>query len=271
MVQAGEASGALPEVLDRLIYVIDHEHRVRTDIRAALSYPMLVLGCLAVAFVVLLGWVVPKFVNVFKNAQLELPLPTRVCMALSELLVARWYIVVLAVVAVGGGLWAALRTEQGKYTRDTALLALPIVGPVLLKSAISRFASILSILQATGVAILDSMSVLSGTIGNVAIGRQLSMIQARLEEGRGIAAPLRAAKYFPPLLVNMVAIGEETGNLEEMLREVSKHYDAEVEYATKRMSDAVGPVLIVTLAAVVGFFALAIYMPMWDLTKLAGQ
>jgi type IV pilus assembly protein PilC len=271
MVRAGETSGALPEVLDRLIYVIDHENRVKSDIRAALSYPLLVLGCLVVAFGVLLGWVVPKFVSVFENADLILPLPTRICLALSHFLVNHGLVFVVMLVGITALSWAALRTERGRLARDTALLNTPLIGPVLLKAAISRFASIFAILQATGVAILDAMSILSGTIGNAAVGRQLATIQTRLQEGRGIAAPLRSARYFPPLLINMVAIGEETGNLDEMLREVAKHYDTEVEYATKRMSDAIGPILIVSLAAVVGFFALAIYLPMWDLMKIAGQ
>ena len=113
------------------------------------------------------------------------------------------------------------------------------------------------------------MRILSGTMGNAAISRQLTDIQVLLQEGHGIATPLRSAKYFTPMLVNMVAIGEETGKLDEMLRAVSVHYDAEIEYETKRLSSAIGPVLIIALAILVGFFALAIYMPMWDLAKIA--
>ena len=143
------------------------------------------------------------------------------------------------------------------------------MGPLLLKSALSRFSSIFSILQASGVGILDSIKILSGTIGNAAISRELEGLQQQLEQGRGVARPLMAARFFTPMLVNMVAVGEEAGNLDEMLREVSLHYDSEVEYATRRLTTAMGPVLIVAMAALVGFFALAVYMPMWDLAKLA--
>ncbi len=268
MVYAGETSGALPAVLDRLIYVTEHEYKVKQDIRAALNYPMIVVGCLVTAFVVLLRFVVPKFAIVFSRTNLTLPLPTRICIRLSAALDVSWVWMLGGLAVAILVLGALMRTRRGRYCRDYLMLRIPLVGPVLVKAANSRFASIFAILQETGVAILESMNILAGTIGNEAIAREVHTIQGLLEEGHGIARPLNASRYFTPMLLNMVSIGEEAGTLDEMLREVSKHYDAEVEYATKRMSDAIGPILIVTLAAVVGFFALAIYMPMWDLTKM---
>ncbi|HSM90252.1 MAG TPA: type II secretion system F family protein, partial [Desulfobacterales bacterium] len=128
-----------------------------------------------------------------------------------------------------------------------------------------------SILQSSGVDILDAMDILSGTIGNEAISRQLRGMKDRLKEGRGISGPLRQAKYFTPMVVNMVAVGEESGNLDVLLRDVATHYDTEVEYSTKKLSDAIAPVLTICLAAVVGFFALAIFLPMWDLTLMANK
>jgi len=140
---------------------------------------------------------------------------------------------------------------------------------LFVKSAISRFASIFSILQASGVDILQIMDILSETIGNAAISRELDGIRNRLAEGHGIAGPLSSAKYFTPMLINMVAIGEESGNLEELMQDVAGHYDTEVEYAMKKLSEAIGPILTIGLAAVVGFFAMAIFLPMWDLTLMA--
>ena len=165
MIRAGEASGALPEVLERLIYIIEHEHKVRSDIKSALTYPTIVVVFLFTAFLVLITQVIPKFVNIFKNAGLTLPL----------------------------------------------------LGPLFRKSAVSRFASIFSILQSSGVDVLDSMDILAGTIGNAAVARELEGIKDSLAEGRGIAGPLGQAKYFTPMLINMVAIGEESGKLESML------------------------------------------------------
>lgn len=268
MVQAGESSGALAEVLDRLIYIIDHEQKVRSDIKAALQYPLIVLTFLGIAFFVLLTFVIPKFVTIFVNAGLTLPLPTKICMILYQFLSAYWSLIIGAVIVGAVALRYYFRTAPGRYLRDTYVLRLPMIGPLYLKAAMSRFASIFAILQSSGVGVLDSMKILSKTIGNTAISREFDLINERLEEGRGIAAPLRSAKYFTPIVTNMIAIGEETGNLDEMLNEVSEHYDVELEYAMKKLSDAIGPVLTVSLAAVVGFFALAIFLPMWDLVGI---
>jgi type IV pilus assembly protein PilC len=269
MLRAGESSGALPEILDRLVYVIEHEHKVKSDITSAMTYPIIVLSFLTVAFFILLVGVIPRFVSVFKKAGLVLPLPTRICIGLYEMITQYWYVFAAVVVFGGIALLLYSRTDQGRFVRDTLLLHLPLAGKLLQKSALSRFASIFSILQASGVDILDAMDILSGTIGNSAIARQLDGIKDRLREGRGISAPLRQTKYFTPMVVNMVAVGEESGNLDILLRDVAGHYDTEVEYATKKLSDALAPILTISLAAVVGFFALAIFLPMWDLTLKA--
>ncbi len=265
MVQAGEASGALPTVLDRLTYIIDHEHKIKADIKAALQYPIIVVVFLAIAFVVLLTFVIPKFVTIFTSAGLNLPLPTKICLFLYQFLANYWHLLIGAVFVAGTGLYFYLRTETGRYVRDQTLLRLPILGDLFVKAAMSRFASIFSILQSSGVSVLEAMRILAITVGNTAISKEFQQIGEQLEEGRGIAAPLEKAAFFTPIVVNMVSIGEESGKLDEMLMEISEHYDMEVEYATKKLSDAIGPLLTVGLAVVVGFFALAIFLPMWDL------
>jgi type II secretory pathway component PulF len=269
MIQAGEASGALPEVLERLIYIIEHEHQVKADIKSAMTYPLIVVVFLFTAFLVLITQVIPKFVNIFNNAGLTLPLPTQICLLIYTFLSSYWYLLLGGTAVAVLFVYYYLKTDQGKLARDTILMRVPLIGPLFVKSAISRFASIFSILQASGVDVLDSMDILSGTIGNAAVGGELDRIKDSLAEGRGIAGPLGQAKYFTPMLINMVAIGEESGNLENMLRDVAEHYDTEVEYSMKKLSEAIGPLLTVGLAAVVGFFALAIFLPMWDLTLMA--
>ena len=269
MIRAGESSGVLADVMDRLIYIIEHEAQIKADIRAALNYPIMVVVFLGVAFFVLLTFAIPRFVKIFARAHIELALPTRVCIALHHFLINYWYIILGAVIAVIVFLVWYLQTEQGRYLKDRLILALPVFGPLFIKSAMSRFASIFAILYQSGVQVLDSMDILSGTIGNSAIAREFDRIKDRVQEGRGISAPLRHARYFPPMVVNMVALGEGSGKLDETLNEISKHYDDEVAYAIKGLTDAIGPVLTIGLAAIVGFFALAIFIPMWDLTKLA--
>jgi len=147
-------------------------------------------------------------------------------------------------------------------------MRLAVLVHLFVKVAMSRLARIFEIVVYGDVVNLDSMKILSGTIGNAAIAREFENITNRLEEGRGIAEPLKDSSYFTPIVVNMIAIGEESGSLDEMLGEISAHYDFELEYAMNKLSEAIGPILTVGLAAVVGFFALAIFLPMWDLTKV---
>jgi len=132
----------------------------------------------------------------------------------------------------------------------------------------SRFSSILAILLSSGISVLASFEILSATIGNAAIAKEFDTLATKMSEGHGISAPLRASTLFPPMVVNMIAIGEEAGSLDEMLRQVASHYDEEVEYAVAGLAEAIGPIMIVALTAVVGFFAMAIFLPMWDLTKM---
>jgi type IV pilus assembly protein PilC len=268
MINAGEISGTIPDVMERLIAMIEHEDKIRNDIRSAMQYPIIVVIALGIAFFVLLTFVIPKFITIFTRAGIALPWPTKVAMLLYQFLANYWYILIIAVVGVIVGLRYWFKTEDGRFRRDAFILKLPLFGPLLQKAALSRFASIFAILQSSGVPVMQALDVLSGTIGNAAIARQFDMVRDKVREGQGISGPLGSAKYFTPMVVDMVAVGEESGNIDEMLRVISVHYDDEVAYAVKRLSDALGPVLVVGLAAVVGFFALAIFMPMWDMTKM---
>ena len=268
LINAGEASGNLPEILDRLVYIMEHEHKVKEDIRGALAYPKIVVIALISAFFFLLTFVIPKFVTVFEKAKIELPLPTKVCIFMYTGLSEHWPILLTGTTVLFLGLATFIKTPTGNLLKDRLLLRLPVIGHLFVKTAMSRFASILTILLASGVTILNSLTIISETIGNAAIIKEFDRLQVHMTEGRGIAEPLRTARYFPPMVINMIAIGEESGRLEEMLEEIAKHYDEEVEYAARGLSEAVGPILIVALTVVVGFFALAIFLPIWDLTKM---
>jgi len=160
-------------------------------------------------------------------------------------------------------------SKSGAIIRDRTYISLPIVGPLFIKSAMSRFASILAILLASGVSVLSAFEILSSTIGNAAIAQEFDNLNQQMAEGKGISDPLKKTAFFPPMVVNMIAIGEEAGALEEMLTEIAAHYDEEVEYAVAGLAEAIGPILICVLTVVVGFFAMAIFLPMWDLTKMA--
>lgn len=268
MVRAGEISGTLPETLERLIYMIEHEGKIKADIKSALQYPIMVTIALFSAFFFLLTVVVPKFAANFSKAGIDLPIPTKIAIMLHHFISNYWLIVFGSGLAIIFALRIWLKTENGKYIMDSLILRTPIVGPLFIKAAMSRFASIFGILQSSGVPVMTTMKILSGVIGNSAISREFDRVRESMGEGQGIAVTLESAKYFTPMVINMVAIGEETGNIEEMLHEVFLHYDEEVSYAVNGLSELIGPLLIVGLAAVVGFFALAIFMPMWDMTKM---
>mgnify|MGYP000550658127 CR=1 FL=1 len=267
MIRAGETSGALSDVMDKLISLLEHENKIKSDIRSALQYPMIVVLALGIAFFVLLTYVIPKFANIFKSMDITLPLPTQIAIYINHFLTNYWYICLAALIAVILSCYYFFRSKEGKYILHHALLRIPIIGPVMQKSAMSRFASIFALLQASGVSVLNSLNILSNTIGNKAISEEFDRIHEKLQEGKGISEPLKYAHFFPPMVINMISIGEESGNLDEMLQEISSHYDEEVAYAVSKMTTNLGPILIVGLAFVVGFFALSIFLPMWDLTQ----
>lgn len=269
MIRAGEMSGVLAKIMDELIYVLEHENKIKSDIRSALQYPFMVLIFLGVAFFILLTFAVPKFAGIFLKAGIELPLPTRICMIFYQYLTGYWHIIVGCMVAIILSIYFYIRTERGLYIKDSFLLKIPVMGNLFIKASMSRFASIFAILYDSGMPILEAINILSATIGNSAISLEFGKIKDGVREGRGIAVPLKSARFFPPMVVDMIAVGEGSGRLSEMLRDISSHYDEEVDYAIKRLSDAIVPVLTVGLAAIVGFFALAIFLPMWDLSKLA--
>lgn len=268
MVNAGELSGTLSGILARLIYLIEHEHQIKSNIKSAMMYPILVIVALLSSFFILLVFVIPKFADIFLKSGMELPLPTLICLKLYGFIFTFWPFLLLFSVAAIVFFYFYLKSEQGQLNRDVFMLKIPVMGPIVQKAAMSRFASIFAILQASGISVLEAMDILSETINNKAIAKEFDKIVERLEEGRGISEPLKSSRYFTPIIINMVAIGEESGNLDEMLKEAADHYDSELDYAIKRMSDSIGPMLTVFLAAVVLFFAISIYLPMWDLANM---
>ena len=269
LINAGEMSGTIAEILDRITFILEHEFKVKRDIKSALAYPKMVVITLVGAFFFLLNFVIPKFVGIFTKAGLDLPVPTKLCLVMYNGMQSYWPVMLGTVIALVVGLQLFFKTTQGALSRDLFLIRLPLVGPLFIKSAMSRFASILAILLSSGVSVLASFEILSTTIGNAAIAKEFDSLATKMSEGHGISNPLRASSFFPPMVVNMIAIGEEAGSLDEMLRQVASHYDEEVEYAVAGLSEAIGPIMIVALTAVVGFFAMAIFLPMWDLTKMA--
>jgi type II secretory pathway component PulF len=267
MVRAGEMSGNLEEVLERLSGVLEFQMKTKEMLKSAMRYPVFVVVTLAIAFIVLVNVVVPKFAPIFKSSKVALPLPTQILLLINDIFqkytVAA--IVVAFVLVVSFLLYK--RTAIGTYMIDRFKLGVPLIGEIILKICMGRFAFILENMVRAGIPIIRTLDIVSRSVGNEYVAEKIREIAVSIEKGKGISRPLKDAKIFPPLVIHLVATGEETGSLEEMLHEVSVHYDREVTYSVARLAAWIEPALTVGLAGMVLFLALAIFMPWWDMMR----
>ena len=265
MVRAGELGGSLEEVLERLSGVLEFQMRTKEMLKSALRYPMFVIGTLVIAFIVLINVVVPKFVPLFKGSKVALPLPTQILLLINDVMSAYGVFVISGIIALIVLFFLYIRTERGSFLFDNLKLKVPLIGPIILKICMGRFAFTLENLVRAGVPIVKTLEIVSRTVGNNFIAKKILEIGVKVEKGRGISRPMRDAKIFPPLVIHLVSTGEETGSLEDMLREVSTHYDREVTYSVNRLSAWIEPILTAGLSIMVLFLALAIFMPWWNM------
>ncbi|HVN23868.1 MAG TPA: type II secretion system F family protein [Syntrophorhabdales bacterium] len=267
MVKAGETGGVLDEVLERLAQLLEFQMKTRETFKSAMRYPAMVVGAIIIAFGILVTFVIPKFALLFKGSTMKLPLPTRILLGLNELVQAYGVYLLGGVVGICIAGYVYTRTEQGKLMRDHLMLKLPIVGAILLKICMSRFAYVQENLIRAGVPIVTALEIVARTVGNLVIMRKIVEISQKIEKGRGIARPMKDSGIFPPLVLHLIATGEDTGSLEEMLREVSAHYDSEVSYSLARLSSWIEPILITFLGGMVLFIALAVFLPWWGMME----
>ncbi|HEX9655115.1 MAG TPA: type II secretion system F family protein [bacterium] len=268
-IKAGEMGGALDEVLERLAELLDHEQVTKARIKSAVRYPIIVVVSLVLAFTALMLLVVPKFIDLFSKLGVDLPLPTRVLIGFYTALTTYWYFVVGALLILAIAFYKYIRTEKGAYQWDMFMIKVPILGPLTLKTAMSRFTRMFETLNSSGLPILQTLEISSKTVGNQVVGKEIERATIGILQGQGIAGPLSQGKIFPPMVIKMISIGEQSGSLDDMLMNVSRHYDTEVDYAVKNLTSMIEPILTVGVGVIVLFLALAIFMPMWDLTKLA--
>lgn len=268
MVSAGEASGALDAVLFRLADYLSAQNRLRAKIVAALTYPLIIviLGIAVVTF--LLSAVVPKITQIFERSEQALPMTTEILMAVSGFFASFWWLVLALLIGVVA-LWKAIvRTPGGKLWWDTLILRVPVLGSLLRKAAVSRFAVTFATLLESGLPVLESLTVVQRVVDNALVSKTLEEVRRKIAEGADIAGPLRASKVFPPVVTYMVAIGEEAGRLEELLRKIADAYDEEIEIAAQKLTAALEPILIVTMAVFVGFIVVAILQPIMEISRL---
>ncbi|ART77469.1 type II secretion system protein F [Sutcliffiella horikoshii] len=265
MIKAGEASGALDDTLDRLATQFEKQNETRQKIVSALTYP-LVLGVIAIGVVIfLLVGVVPTFVAMFSDFGADLPLITRFVLGASEWMQSFWWLFLLIVLAIVMGLMAMNKQKQTKYYIDYALLRIPIFGPLLQKAVIARLTRTLSSLFSSSVPILQAISIVEKIVENEVIARVLAASKIELEKGESLTGPMKDHWAFPPLVTQMITIGESTGSLDSMLDKIAEFYEKEVDYATDRLKSLIEPLMIVVLAVIVGTIVTSILVPMFDI------
>ncbi|MCX5809089.1 MAG: type II secretion system F family protein, partial [Proteobacteria bacterium] len=265
MIRAGEVSGSLEEVFERLSGVLEFQMKTQEMLKTAIRYPMFVISTLVGAFFVLIKFVVPKFAVTFKSAKIELPLPTKILLFISDIVHDYTLIVIVLLIAIVVAFIFYKRTKQGTLVIDRLLLKIPIIGPLILKICMNRFSFMLENLVRTGLPIVQTLEIVSKTVGNEFIAKKIKEISVKVEKGKGITGPMKEAQIFPPLVLHLVSTGEDTGALEEMMREISLHYTREVSYSVTRLTAWIEPIMTLGLAGMVLFMALAIFLPWWNL------
>ena len=267
MVAAGEAGGILDTILLRLATFLEKNDALVRKVKSAMIYPGVIFSVAAIAVAVLLIFVIPTFQNMFASVNLELPLPTRIVIGASDLLIGYWWILVGLLIGAFVGIKQYYGTDQGKKKIDQMLLNAPVLGDLLRKSAVSRFTRTLGTLISSGVSILDGLEITAKTAGNRVIHDAVMDSRQSIAGGETIAAPLERSKVFPPMVISMIAVGEQTGGLDEMLSKIADFYDEEVDVAVGALLSLMEPVMIVVLGVIVGGMVVAMYLPIFDMVN----
>jgi type IV pilus assembly protein PilC len=270
MVAAGEAGGILDTILMRLAVFMEKNDALVRKVKGAMIYPGVIMGVAAIAITILLVFVIPTFSTMFASANIPLPLPTRMVIGLSAALKSYWWVVVGGAVGTFTVVKRYYATSDGKLNIDRMLLRAPVLGDVLRKSAVSRFTRTLGTLISSGVSILDGLEITAKTAGNRVIQDAIMESRASIAGGETIAAPLKKSQVFPPMVISMIAVGEQTGGLDEMLSKIADFYDEEVDAAVSGLLALMEPVMIVFLGVVVGGMVVAMYLPIFDMVNAVG-
>ena len=267
-IRAGEESGQLDSILDELAVILEQDMELSRQIKSGVRYPLLVIGALAVAFLVVMGFVVPRFVEFYGAFGADLPLPTRIMINTSNFITSYWYIVLALVALTYIGFKKLVSIPQGKLWLDDRILKLPVLGGLIIKGNVARFSFMFRILFKSGLPIVKSLEILADSVKNSQLSREIQHLGTLMREGREASITQGEFKYFPEVSLQMIAIGLESGSLEKMLRELGNHYSKEVQYISRHLTAILEPILTFALGGFVLLLALAILLPMWNLIKV---
>lgn len=267
MVKAGESSGALDKVLIRLAGFLQSQTRLKNKVGAALIYPMVMSAVGVIVVAILMTFVVPRVTQLIKGKGQELPTPTYILVSVSEFLVSYWLLVLVGLLALVICFQLFVNSEKGRLAFDTFKLKLPVFGDLMRKQAMARFSITLATLLRSGVPALQALQVTKAVLDNKVLQNALQVVHDRVVEGTDIATPMKMSGVFPPTISYMVGVGEQAGNLEEMLERIAGTYDEEVDLATQKLTSVIEPIIIVILAAIVAGIVVAIVMPLLQLQR----
>jgi MSHA biogenesis protein MshG len=269
MTRVGELTGKLTEVFQRLAEHLEFELDIRARIKQALRYPMMVIIAMAIAMVIINVFVLPKFADVFKHFNTELPLMTRILLGFSAWTLTWWPLVVAGTIGLGLAWRNWIATASGRYTWDRFKLRLPIAGDIVLKATLARFARSFALASSSGVPISQAMTVVAQTVDNAYIGARIEQMRDGVERGESISRCATATGVFTPIVLQMIAVGEETGELDTLMTEIAQMYERETDYAIKGLSAAIEPILLAIIGALVLVLALGVFLPLWNLGQAA--
>ncbi len=267
LVQAGEVGGILDTILTRLAVYIEKNVKLKRQVRGAMVYPSAVLVVFVIVLVILLGFVIPSFKDMFKEfgSKAELPALTKMVIAVSEAFIGNLLWIILIVTAASVGVVQIYKTPKGKKFFHKMFLRAPIMGPVLKKIAVARFTRTLGTLLSSGVPILDALDIVAKTAGNVIIEEAIMYTRQKISEGKNMADPLMTTNVFPPMVVQMVGVGEQTGALDQMLNKIADFYEEEVDVAVGALTSLIEPVMMVGIGGTVGVVLISMYLPIFSL------
>ncbi|UCG35813.1 MAG: type II secretion system F family protein [Candidatus Omnitrophota bacterium] len=268
MIEVGEASGTLDEILERLAALGEHEEHVQMRIKAATRYPIIVIVAIVLAFSVLTTFVVPRFAKIFSKSGVDLPLPTQVLVWLNRFITDFWWVSIALLIIALFALKKFINTTHGRIWWDNLKLKVPVFGPLVLKLSMSRFTRIVGIMMRSGVPVLPVLDLASAGTGNAVISGIIDNIKSGVNDGHGLADSIRFTGTFPPAVVQMVSVGEKTGKLDELMMHVSNYYNSQAEYTIDNLTTLIEPMLLLVLGGGVLFMALGIFLPMWNLISL---
>ncbi len=265
LVRVGEESGTLEESFEYLSNLYENEKEVRERIKAATRYPKIVITALFLAISFLMTFVVPKFVTIFQNNRIELPLPTRILVAISGFFTHYYWVILLIIVAIYALYKWSMGHSRPREVRDRILLRLPIFGELYLKIYLARFCRVFSVLVRSGVEIIQTIDLSMGALQNVVLRRAMEEIRDEVRNGVGLDEAMGKHTVFTPLVLQMVAAGVESGQIDSLMGKVAEYYESEADYTIKNLSTLIEPILLLFLGIIVGFIALAIFLPMWSM------